>query len=468
MKDMIFLMSMMTVVSYAVTTAADTSRHHPFTLIDGSSVIQQGFSSLRADSELGQRLLGEARRVEDNNNNAQASGNVDMTWIKGYSIKFQGCHFVQQFNDDEQQQQGNNNNGDNSSNNVETKSLVRFKLCPYDRCNDNNESGCSRSYGEYIIGLDSFVNVYYEHRRQKEEYECELYLQQYCAHCDQDNNNNGNGGGGGDDNFNAEQCQYDCLLQADQGFETMCMDYNPYEENNGGNNDNNEQGGGFQPEEYMECAEYELPQQNNNRRRRRHLEEGGGSGLYIGPYCAEQGGAIYLGMFTDDQCSEFADSNNGADTFASIEGTELPFARDSIVSQQCMSCFDAGQNGNNNNNNNDNANGNVYQLAEVCQEVYQSAGKCEQRLPSGTVQNGPNNNACSYIGGIQSVREDGMIGSASKNNIGVSTTFIVLLSLAVLSLGMYVHYLRTKILRQTQRLKDPNQPDFPEEEMFCG
>mmetsp|Transcript_18707 Transcript_18707/g.45158 ORF Transcript_18707/g.45158 Transcript_18707/m.45158 type:complete len:287 (+) Transcript_18707:193-1053(+) len=275
-----------------------------------------------------------------------------MTWIKGYAIKFQGCHFVQQFYGDGDGNKNNNNNNANAYNGdnfVETKSLVRFKLCPYDRCNDNNGGGCSRSYGEYIIGLDSFVNVYYEHRREKEEYECELYVQQYCGHCDEDNG----GGGGGDDNFNAEQCQYDCLLQADQGFETMCMDYNPYEENNGGNN--NDQDGGFVPEQYMECAEYELPQQNNNnnnRRKRRQLEDGGGSGLYIGPYCAEQGGAIYLGMFTDDQCSEFADSNNGADTFASIEGTDLPFAKDSIVTQQCLSCFDAGQDGNNNNNGN--------------------------------------------------------------------------------------------------------------------
>ena len=440
---------------------------------------------LRADSDLGHRLLANARRVEDNNQNQNQNQNQeepDMTWITDYAIKFQGCHFVQQFID--QDGEGNGGGGgdqDGNNNVVGTKSLVRFRLCPIDTCDDDKDGGCSYRYGEYIIGLDTFVNVYYEHRRRTEEYECELYLQQYCYYCDGENNNN-NG-----DDFNEEQCQYDCLAQADQGLESMCMDRNPYENNNNnnnnGNNGNQEEGEAFEVERYMECAEYELPQNyynnyNNNQnnggrrrgRRRRLEQQNEGSGLFIGPYCAEQGGAIYLGMFTNERCTEFVDDESrGASTFAYYEGMELPYATESIVTPQCVSCLNVDQEGNNNNNNNNNNNGNNNandQVAELCQEVYQFSGKCEENLPSGVVDD-PNNNACSYINGIQTIREDGMIGSSTRAAAaGASTAFVVLLCVVIFGLAFYVHYLRTKIARRSQRMNDPKQPLYPTEQMY--
>jgi hypothetical protein len=421
--------------------------------------------TLRADSELGQTLISNARRVEDNNNQQQQQeeqGGVDMTWITDYAIKFQGCHFVQQFVDNDEEG-GGGQDGQNGNNNnvVQTKSLVRFRLCPNDTCNDSKDGGCSNKYGEYIIGLDTFVNVYYEHRREMEEYQCEMYLQEYCNNCDGENNNQG-------DDFNEEQCQYDCYVEAGKGLETMCMDRNPYEDNNNNNNNGNgeNQEEGFEIERYMECAEYEFPQNNNNNGRSRRLEQQGdeGSGLFIGPYCAEQGGAIYIGMFTDEKCTEFADNSRGADTFAYYEGTVLPYATESIVTPQCVSCFNVDQDGQDNNDANNDANG---QIAEVCQEVYQFSGKCEQNLPSGLVEE-VNNNACSYIQGIQTVRKDGMIGSSSNSGGGASTAFIVLLCVVIFGLAFYVHYLRTKIARRFQRINDSKQPLYPTEEMYAG
>jgi hypothetical protein len=46
---------------------------------------------LAADSELGMQLLSKARRVEEADEEE-----AQMTWVSGYSIKFQGCHSVQQ------------------------------------------------------------------------------------------------------------------------------------------------------------------------------------------------------------------------------------------------------------------------------------------------------------------------------------------------------------------------------------
>jgi hypothetical protein len=52
--------------------------------------IQLAESGLAADSELGTKILSKARLLEEENDE------VDMTWVSGYSLKFQGCHHVQQ------------------------------------------------------------------------------------------------------------------------------------------------------------------------------------------------------------------------------------------------------------------------------------------------------------------------------------------------------------------------------------
>jgi hypothetical protein len=44
---------------------------------------------LAADSDLGMKILSKARRVDEQEA-------VDITWVSGYSLKFQGCHHVQQ------------------------------------------------------------------------------------------------------------------------------------------------------------------------------------------------------------------------------------------------------------------------------------------------------------------------------------------------------------------------------------
>ena len=53
--------------------------------------VRMAKSGLTADSALGQSLLSKARLLEEANNEE-----VDMTWVTGYSLKFQGCHHVQQ------------------------------------------------------------------------------------------------------------------------------------------------------------------------------------------------------------------------------------------------------------------------------------------------------------------------------------------------------------------------------------
>ena len=69
------------------------------------------------------------------------------------------------------------------------------------------------------------------------------------------------------------------------------MEREQYERNYGRNENE------FRLEEYArECREYE----SGNNRNRELAADDYYTSYYIGPYCAKQGGNVYLGMFTDD------------------------------------------------------------------------------------------------------------------------------------------------------------------------
>ena len=305
--------------------------------------------------------------------------------------------------------------------------LVRFRLCPSNNCNDNKAVGCSNKYGDYVVGLNTFVNAYYEFQQRQEEYECELFLENNC-NCEDDGNQ-------GDD-FNAEECEYNCFVEA--GMEEQCAD-------------NGEEGEEewFDAERYMEgCAEFEMNQggEDNNGGGRRLEDAAGGSGLYIGPYCSEQGGAIYLGGFSDEECSAFADGESGRATFQALTGQAMPFSTENIVkSDKCLSCqYNADM------EEGDEEGGGNGQAAELCENLYYPAGKCEEKLPSGTSEH--NNYACAYIDSVATALQNDGVAHGKKSSAGTSF-FIALLIVATLALGVYVYYLRTRLAIQKESIK---------------
>jgi hypothetical protein len=95
---------------------------------------------IRSTSRSGQWLLDRAQRVLNGNENA------DYSYIAEYSIKFQGCHHVQQWND---------NVDEESDVRIMTKRLARFRLCPTDQCSNDKSSGCTTKYGDYIVDVRS-------------------------------------------------------------------------------------------------------------------------------------------------------------------------------------------------------------------------------------------------------------------------------------------------------------------------
>ena len=363
----------------------------------------QKIDDIKVDSPLGAKLMNKARKLDENN---------DFTWVSNFSIKFQGCFHIAQWNDAA---------NDNQDVRVETKRLIRFRLCPTSSCSATSANGCSSGYGDYIIDMNEFLADYYDAVDNYNGYMCEEIAATKCS-CDND-----------------EYCLYECYMT--NNVAEKCAQNNQYYQEANGNNGQDQ----FNLANYVQCAQAKF--QNNNNGNNNNGNNGDVK-YYIGPYCAAQGGAIYLGLFTDDTCTTYADSNGGSSTYATLAGSSLPYASRSIITEDCFSCKDLkdyNQNGND---------GDADQVSEWCEEVYAYAGKCETGLSATGYVSSPNTNACSYIAGIKIVRRDGIITQVGSKANKTASIFIGIFVVAFVLLAAYVYYLKTKLDRASINISD--------------
>jgi hypothetical protein len=363
-----------------------------------ASVINQSNGDIPFDSDAGRKLVQNARRVQNNGYNgyygnvdgqSQYNGdysdvdwsNIDNSYVAGYSVKFQGCHHVQQWNDDADGEEDIK---------IMTQRLVRFRMCPADSCSATSTKGCDSNYGDYLVDMETYVEAYMTQMQQQY-----MNSNQYYG-----GNNNGR---------------------------DLASNENKYNMN-------------F--EDYLQCSEMEM--NNDQRQRARELRELNNYGqyyyqnsemqYYVGPYCADQGGEIRLGVFYDDTCTVLAE--DGDEMFKLVHnGMSLPYSKQSIVNLGCLSCGGYGE------------------VNELCETLYEVAGKCETKMNVYY----PNESACSYIEGIKVIREDGVIRtSASRKSTAAAVTTGLFLTAALLLSG-YVYYLRTKLGRARINLAASSQ-----------
>jgi len=365
-----------------------------------ANVINQSNGDIPLESAAGRKLVQNARRVQNNGyyygnveGQSQYNGDysdvnwneIDNSYIAGYSVKFQGCHHVQQWNDAADGEEDIK---------IMTQRLVRFRMCPADTCSSTSTKGCDSNYGDYLVDMETYVEAY--------------------------------------------------MTQMQQQY----MNNNQYYGNNNGrvlNNNDNKYNMNF--EDYLQCQEMEMD--DGQRKRARELRELNNNygnqysynyndddevKYYVGPYCAEQGGEIRLGVFNDDTCTVAADG--GAEMFQMVHnGMALPYSEQSIVNLGCLSCGGYGE------------------VNELCETLYEVAGKCETKMSVYY----PNESACSYIEGIKVIREDGVIRtSATRKSTAAAVTTGLFLTAALLLSG-YVYYLRTKLGRARINLAASSQ-----------
>jgi hypothetical protein len=366
--------------------------------------MQVPLKDVKADSPLGAKLLSQARKLDQEEEE-------DFTWVSGYSIKFQGCHHISQWNDEADGEEDVR---------IMTKRLVRFRLCPTTDCATANAGGCDSGYGEYIIDMNTYLASYVESLENYNEYRCEYIAEMVCDCADDD--------GKGDD-FDQDICLWDCYVENE--VEAICAENNPYEEEGA------EEEEAFELGDYMECARWEV---DNGRRRLDQEVE-----YYMGPYCADNGGSIFLGIFTDEACTTYADEYGGKELYKTVTGTDLPYGEASVIDMECFACKEPADI----NNEGDDAD-DEDEIIEMCEQLYQQAGKCETNLATGGTLN---TNACTYMEGIKIVRKNGSVMNSSTAN-KTASIFIGIFVVAFVLLAAYVYYLKTKLDRASINLSE--------------
>jgi len=260
---------------------------------------------------------------------------VDLT---GYSLKFEKCQFVKSYSQDMAEA--------NEGTVLQTSRFVIFRLCPSGNC-----KSCNSNYGEYIVSMEEYLNSVVEYRQDEQDQMCEQ-CQEACnyqgddnaAQGDDGNNNQEEEQDAGDDagrrlayynnNVDCDSCSADCLK-----IENMEANYYVDATN------------------YINC--YEIKEESDD-----------SAELYAGPMCASQGSKIKIGVFTDDECMILDTSKDVEDYLSDDDGNAVKLShallKTTYDSSDCISCQAVADD--------DNA---AAQNLEVCEEVYEQAGKCE-------------------------------------------------------------------------------------------
>ena len=133
-------------------------------------------------------------RDDNNNNNDNYDYNANEAYLQKYNMKMIACHQGEQIIDP--------STGDYEYNTV----VVR--LCPTESgCDNNQRIGCSSGYGDFLVGLNTFVDAYFDEQGENMQWNDNFNLEQY-AQCEEfkvEDQNNANGDGQNGNQWNDAQ-----------------------------------------------------------------------------------------------------------------------------------------------------------------------------------------------------------------------------------------------------------------------
>lgn len=358
------------------------------------------------------QLLAKAEAVSGNQNRAlegEYYNQNQYSHISSYSIQFQGCHHIQQWNED----------ADDEDVRLQTKRLARFRLVPFQKCDVVSPWASAKAirdaasvfgrvdYGEYIVDLNTFVSSYLQAKKDENDNLCADYEATCQAKC-----------GGDDDNDNYYD---DCMEECYQGY--GCTIYS--------DDDNS-----IDMYDYAECAQLNWETDDDD------VE------YYFGPSCADQGGEIRMNLFTDDTCTTLAQCGNngqtrGASCYTRTTGDILPGSKSSIIEDPCIPCSEnyiyleeAVLDVEDEDATFDYDNFDFGDPRDVCSGLYDLSGKCEKHM-----KNGEYNYACKYLEGIQiGVSREGY-AVAVRRSI-TADAFMGVMVITSSFIGMYIYYLK--------------------------
>uniref|UniRef100_A0A7S4AT22 Uncharacterized protein n=1 Tax=Pseudo-nitzschia australis TaxID=44445 RepID=A0A7S4AT22_9STRA len=270
--------------------------------------------SIRGSSKHAHKLMAFSRRLEDggsndgSNDEANDEANDDAndesyTFLKDMSIKLLSCIQGEQMI--------------NYENDETETSTVIFRLCPADSCSSDSLLGCNDGYGDYAVGMNTFLYTYMESVQEN----------------DDQNNGYVYSNGYGYSNSMIAYSQYGQAFDASDYME--CTEYTAEqlseEEQEEGEQEYQEQ----QKEQQYYNGAYQNDYQGQYNGNRNEYNPYQDSVFFIGPSCTEDGTSIALNMYIDQYCTYPAEIDF---TQVSPGWRTLPFS-DYLIKKECMSCY---------------------------------------------------------------------------------------------------------------------------------
>jgi len=287
-----------------------------------------------AKNKMNAKLMGKAkvvRKLEE-----QEEQEVDLT---GYSLKFEKCQIVKQYPAEEG---GNDKEGGSI---LETKRFILFRLCP------STSSSCSINYGEYIVDMETYLEAVLGYKQEVQEEYCDTCNECYEKAAEQAENE----ANGEDADEEEDEDAYKCQNVDTSSCYAECQNIENMEEN-----------GYMDASELTECVKLDY-------------EDNYGNEYYAGAMCASSGSRIQIGVFSDEECSvyesdkeieNYMQNDNGYNMKISYHLLKQSYTEGAYIAD-CLMEDEEDQ------NNNDGDEEKEAEVNEVCQELYEAAGKCE-------------------------------------------------------------------------------------------
>jgi hypothetical protein len=134
--------------------------------------------------DLKKKVLSKSRRVSEGQrklNDAEEEEEEEYAFLQNYKMKMIQCISGEPVRDPE-------------SGEYEMNAIV-YRMCPSSGdCGDDGSTGCKEGYGDYVVGLNTYVQAYMEEQAENMQYDDNFDIDKY-SECGEYENDNDDGNG---------------------------------------------------------------------------------------------------------------------------------------------------------------------------------------------------------------------------------------------------------------------------------
>lgn len=124
-------------------------------------------ASLSISGKNAAKVLSAARRLDQEANGDDAAAEDEYGYLTQYNLKMIGCKSGETVINPEDGE-------------YEYNAIV-FRLCPSDSgCDSDTSKGCSSGYGDYVVGLNTFVDAYFEDQKDNMQWDDQFQVNEYA------------------------------------------------------------------------------------------------------------------------------------------------------------------------------------------------------------------------------------------------------------------------------------------------